>query len=308
MSDSTRDGARTPPNQPVAVPNADAPPPVLQKAQIYELFLKAFSGWPFDLKPGEKRSKYAQCVLQWNDGYATPDKFCIRSLSTSTPSVSVSQLCGMILTATEMLHRTEKKTIMRTLNNTRTDDSSADEVEDEGNGASDRECEENYLTEYLEELDIAKDEDLAENMTGEPTEEEECADDTEPSPDEDYPLDNGTLRGQRTRGQICAYAGATMTLQFRTHLFTVVIFGFYARLLRWDRSSVIVSRRFNYAERPLILFRFYKCFAQLTLAQRGRDPIISIPTQAQGQAARKAFRRYAPECWRGKALDMARSR
>ncbi|KAK0222907.1 hypothetical protein EDD85DRAFT_778756 [Armillaria nabsnona] len=143
-------------------------------------------------------------------------------------------------------------------------------------------------------------------MTGEPTEEEERADDTEPSPDEDYPFDNGTLRGQRTRGQICAYAGATMTLQFRTHLFTVVIFGSYARLLRWDRSSVIVSRRFNYAERPLILFRFYKRFAQLTLAQRGRDPRISIPTQAQGQAARKAFKRYAPECWRGKALDMAR--
>ncbi|KAK0470342.1 uncharacterized protein EV420DRAFT_1250434, partial [Desarmillaria tabescens] len=91
------------------------------------------------------------------------------------------------------------------------------------------------------------------------------------SPDEDYPFDNSTLRGQRTRGQICAYAGATMTMQFRTHLFTVLIFGPYARLLRWDRSSVIVSRRFNYAEHPLILFRFYKRFAQLTLAQRGRD-------------------------------------
>ncbi len=186
------------------------------------------------------------------------------------------------------------------------EDLSADEVEDEGNDATNEEREEDYPTEDLEELDIARDEDVAENMTGEPTEEEERADDTEPSPDEDYPFDNGTLRGQRTRGQICAYAGATMTLQFRTHLFTVVIFGSYARLLRWDRSSVIVSRRFNYAERPLILFRFYKRFAQLTLAQRGRDPRISIPTQAQGQAARKAFKRYAPECWRGKALDMAR--
>ncbi|PBK67871.1 hypothetical protein ARMSODRAFT_958904 [Armillaria solidipes] len=43
------------------------------EAQTYELFLKAFSGWPFDLKPGEKRSKYAHCVLQWNDSHATPD-------------------------------------------------------------------------------------------------------------------------------------------------------------------------------------------------------------------------------------------
>ncbi|KAK0472031.1 hypothetical protein IW261DRAFT_1666159, partial [Armillaria novae-zelandiae] len=136
-------------------------------------------------------------------------------------------------------------------------------------------------------------------MTVEPTEEKERPDDTEPLPDEDYPFDNSTHCGQRTRGQICAYAGATMTLQFRTHLFTVVIFGSYARLLRWDRSSVIVSRRFNYAEHPLILFRFYKRFAQLTLAQRGRDPRISIPTKAQGRKARRAFRNYAPECWRG---------
>ncbi|KAK0214148.1 hypothetical protein IW262DRAFT_1279178 [Armillaria fumosa] len=143
-------------------------------------------------------------------------------------------------------------------------------------------------------------------MIAKPTKEEERADGTEPSPDEDYPFDNRTLCGKRTRGQICAYAGATMTLQFRNHLFTVVIFGSYARLLRWDRSSVIVSRRFNYAEHPLILFRFYKRFAQLTLAQRGRNPRISIPTKAQGWKARRVFRSYAPECWRGEALVSVR--
>ncbi|PBK67870.1 hypothetical protein ARMSODRAFT_304611 [Armillaria solidipes] len=186
------------------------------------------------------------------------------------------------------------------------DNPSADEVDDEGNGAPDEECEENYPTEELAELDVAKDEDLKEGMIGESTEEEEHADNTEPSPDEDYPFDNSTLCGQRTRGQICAYAGATVTLQFRTHLFTVVIFGSYARLLRWDRSSVIVSHRFNYAEHPLILFRFYKRFAQLTLAQRGRDPRISIPTKAQGRRARHAFKHYAPECWRGEALISVR--
>ncbi|PBK67855.1 hypothetical protein ARMSODRAFT_1085875 [Armillaria solidipes] len=276
------------------------------EAQTYELFLKAFSGWPFDLKPGEKRSKYAQCVLQWNDSHATPDKFCdslsvdINAVDISKPTVRRTDARKLDFTNVET-HTEMKPKVWddpycdgdaasygeeddyEDIEQYASDDSSADEVKDEGNGASDGECEEDYPSEDLEELDIANDEDLAENMTGEPTEEEERADDTEPSPDEDYPFDNGTLCGQRTRGQICAYAGATMTLQFRTHLFTVVIFGSYVRLLRWDRSSVI-----------------------LILAQRGRDPRISIPTQAQGQAARKAFRRYAPECWRGKALDMAR--
>ncbi|KAK0494092.1 hypothetical protein EDD18DRAFT_1403267, partial [Armillaria luteobubalina] len=63
---------------------------------------------------------------------------------------------------------------------------------------------------------------------------------------------------------------------------------------------------FNYAEHPLILFRFYQRFAQLTLAQRGRDPRISIPTKAQGRKARHAFTRYAPGCWRGEALVSVR--
>ncbi|KAK0494083.1 hypothetical protein EDD18DRAFT_1464544 [Armillaria luteobubalina] len=109
-------------------------------------------------------------------------------------------------------------------------DPSADAV-DEENDAPDEGCEV-HPTEELLELDVAKDEDLKENMIAELAEDEEHADDTEPSPDEDYPFDNSTLCGQRTRGQISAYVGATVTLQFRTHLFTVVIFGSYARLLR----------------------------------------------------------------------------
>ncbi|KAK0222893.1 hypothetical protein EDD85DRAFT_860133 [Armillaria nabsnona] len=280
------------------------------EAQTYELFLKAFSGWPFDLKPREKRSRYAQCVLQWNDSHATPDKFCdslsvdINAVDVGKPTIRHTDARKLDFanaeTHTEMKRKVwddpycdgdaasdGEEDDYEDIEQYASDDSSADEVEDEGNKNL---------------IDIARDEDVAENMTGESTEEEERADDTELSPDEDYPFDNGTFRGQRTRGQICAYAGATMSLQFRTHFFTAVIFGSYARLLRGDHSSVIVSRRFNYAERPLILFRFYKRFAQLTLAQRGRDPRISIPTQAQGQAARKAFKRYAPEFWRGKAF------
>ncbi|KAK0193316.1 hypothetical protein F5146DRAFT_924956 [Armillaria mellea] len=144
-------------------------------------------------------------------------------------------------------------------------------------------------------------------MTGKPTE-EECADDTEPLPDEEYPFDNNTLHGQRTCSQICAYAGATMALQFWTYLFIVVIFGSYVWLLQWDRSSVIISCQFNYAEHPLIVFQFYKCFAQLNPAQHGHDLRISIPMHAQGQVARKAFRQYVPEFFIIRAPDWHQGR
>ncbi|KAF8888688.1 hypothetical protein CPB85DRAFT_1175328, partial [Mucidula mucida] len=58
--------------------------------------------------------------------------------------------------------------------------------------------------------------------------------------------ENPTDKGRNTRGQICVYAATTMTLMFRSHLFTVVVFGPYARLIRWDRRGSIVTRRFDY--------------------------------------------------------------
>ncbi|KAK0183660.1 hypothetical protein F5146DRAFT_1127193 [Armillaria mellea] len=254
------------------------------EAQTYELFIKAFSSWPFDLKSGEKRSRYAHCVLQWNNSHASVDKFCdslsvdLNTIDVGRPTIRRASTCKLDFTNVET--HTELKPNMwddpycdgdaaldceeddyEDIEQYASDDPLADDVEDKGTDASDQECEEDNET---EELDIVRDEDIAENMTGEPTEKER-GDDTEPSPDEEYPFDNDTLCGQRTRGQICAYAGATMALQFWTHLFTVVIFGSYARLLRWDRSS-------------------------LNPAQRGHDPRISIPMHAQGQTARKAFR------------------
>ncbi|KAG7444654.1 uncharacterized protein BT62DRAFT_218498 [Guyanagaster necrorhizus] len=60
------------------------------EAKTYELLLEAFSGWPFELKPEDRRPRYAHCVLQWNDSHATPDKFC-DSLSVDVNAVDVSR-------------------------------------------------------------------------------------------------------------------------------------------------------------------------------------------------------------------------
>ncbi|KAK0442042.1 uncharacterized protein EV420DRAFT_1084066 [Desarmillaria tabescens] len=65
-----------------------------------------------------------------------------------------------------------------------------------------------------------------------------------------FPFENDTLKGRETRGQISCYAGATMMFQYRSHLFTIFIHGRFARILRWDRSSAIVSKRFNYTKVP----------------------------------------------------------
>ncbi|KAK0494105.1 hypothetical protein EDD18DRAFT_1403294 [Armillaria luteobubalina] len=258
------------------------------EAQTYGLFLKAFSGWPLDLQPGEKRSKYAHCLLQWSDSHATPDKFC-NSLSVDLNAVDVGR---------PTIKRTDARKLDFANVETHTElkpklwndpycdgdaasDGEEDDYEDIEQYASDPSADE------VDEENDAPDEGCEKFIQRKSYEDEERADGTEPSPDEDYPFDNSTLCGQRTRGQISAYTGTTMDLAIPEPPFAVVIFGSYARLLRWDRSSVIVSRRFNYAEHPLILFRFYKRFAQLTLAQRGRDPRISIPTvrsRSEGEA------------------------
>ncbi|KAG7442422.1 uncharacterized protein BT62DRAFT_905964, partial [Guyanagaster necrorhizus] len=75
--------------------------------------------------------------------------------------------------------------------------------------------------------------------------------------------------------QIASYAGAIMMLQYRSHLFTILICGRFARFIRWDRTGAIVSRRFDYTKRPDLVFDFYKRFSQLSPSQRGNDTNVS---------------------------------
>ncbi|KAA1477023.1 hypothetical protein DENSPDRAFT_854072 [Dentipellis sp. KUC8613] len=74
-----------------------------------------------------------------------------------------------------------------------------------------------------------------------------------------------------TRGQIIAYASANLELQFRTFVFSVLILGRFARLIRWDRSGAIVTRRIDYVEDPKPLVEFLWRYNFLSDAQRGYD-------------------------------------
>ncbi|KAF4605919.1 hypothetical protein EYR40_004711 [Pleurotus pulmonarius] len=131
----------------------------------------------------------------------------------------------------------------------------------------------------------------------------EVVEDREPTPSEDYPFENDTKQGQSTRGQIASYAGVTMAMQFRTHLFNVLVCGRYARFIRWDRSCAIVTRRFDYTTYPLIIFDFYKRFAQLDDVQRGLYPNIRKLSRPDGMKAVEMMRKYATSYFSGERAD-----
>jgi hypothetical protein len=61
-------------------------------------------------------------------------------------------------------------------------------------------------------------------------------------------FENSTEASRDTQGQITSYAVAQLATQFRSHIFTVLVCGGYARILRWDRSGAIVTAAFDYRE------------------------------------------------------------
>lgn len=86
------------------------------------------------------------------------------------------------------------------------------------------------------------------------------------------PKDRKDPKGQ-TLGQICAYATAHMANQFRSHVFSVLVFRDYARILRWDRAGVVVTEKIYFAPvtvHPLAEF-FYR-YAGASAEARGVDP------------------------------------
>ncbi|KAJ3520577.1 hypothetical protein NMY22_g12693 [Coprinellus aureogranulatus] len=96
-----------------------------------------------------------------------------------------------------------------------------------------------------------------------------------------------------------AYAGATMATQYLSHLFTVIVAGNLARLIRWDRCSAVVTEAFDITLKPLFLFEFFQRLRQLTTEQRGISPHVQPATAAEEQLARTLMAHISPELWLG---------
>ncbi|KAI0645233.1 hypothetical protein C8Q79DRAFT_1011319 [Trametes meyenii] len=71
--------------------------------------------------------------------------------------------------------------------------------------------------------------------------------------------------------QILSYSNLIFERQQRTHHFTVMVCGTYARLVRWDRSGAVFSERFNYKTEPHKLGRFFWRFSRMSPDARGHD-------------------------------------
>ncbi|KAG2030244.1 hypothetical protein BDR03DRAFT_878788, partial [Suillus americanus] len=77
-----------------------------------------------------------------------------------------------------------------------------------------------------------------------------------------------------TLGQITSYAAAQLGAQYRTHAFSVLIVRSLARIIRWDREGVLVTRAFDYNEHPH-LADFFRRFSQASPALRGVDTSVT---------------------------------
>lgn len=92
------------------------------------------------------------------------------------------------------------------------------------------------------------------------------------------------------RGQMTLYATRMQRYQFRTFVFSVGIFGHVARLFRWDRSGVVVSKPIMYSgEGNRELSEFFHRFDLANRTQRGWDPTVSDATPEQSAAFTKAI-------------------
>jgi len=100
--------------------------------------------------------------------------------------------------------------------------------------------------------------------------------------------------GLRTRisalGQNAHYAHTIQSRQFRTCVFSLSISGSRARILRWDRSGVLVTEAFDYKADPQILIDFVWRFVRAKDHQRGFDPTaVTVDSNEDRDLFRKAI-------------------
>ena len=108
------------------------------------------------------------------------------------------------------------------------------------------------------------------------------------------PLLNQAPKGVLTAGQITAYAALQLDSQYRTHTFSVLIIGEYARLIRWDRSGAIVTAPIYYRQDPALL-DFFTSYDQAEKQVRGHDDTVRIATQAESRKAANADPAFAAQ-------------
>ena len=96
--------------------------------------------------------------------------------------------------------------------------------------------------------------------------------------------------------QSASYAHVVQTRQFRTCVYSISVVGTTARLLRWDRSGVVVTEPFNYKASPEHLIGFVWRFSKATNEQRGFDrSAVAVTSEAEKRQFVDAIRKHVGE-------------
>ncbi|KAL1939424.1 hypothetical protein VTO73DRAFT_9980 [Trametes versicolor] len=112
--------------------------------------------------------------------------------------------------------------------------------------------------------------------------------------------DNLKRRAERAFGQHITYALEIQARQHRVHLFSISIAGSYARLLRWDRSGIIVTESFDLLVRPDLLSEFLARFAFASEHERGHDGSMEAASPQEELLFRDVVTKYVQD-----QLDLA---
>ncbi|TFY69131.1 hypothetical protein EVG20_g3283 [Dentipellis fragilis] len=107
---------------------------------------------------------------------------------------------------------------------------------------------------------------------------------------DDYVFEKTSKEATKARGQLISYAAAHMSTQFRCFCFSICIINETdARLMRWDRSGVIVTERFNFTQEDSPLADFLWRFNHLNGVQRGFDLSVTPASDEETRLARDDF-------------------
>lgn len=105
-------------------------------------------------------------------------------------------------------------------------------------------------------------------------------------------FERDTQRARRVRGQLALYAAEMFGHQQRTHLFQILIMGTYARFIRWDRSGIIASERFDYTNHPMILAEFLWRHNHMSDEVKGWDVTAKVASPAENDVFMDRVRQY----------------
>ncbi|KAH9949651.1 hypothetical protein B0H21DRAFT_819824 [Amylocystis lapponica] len=102
--------------------------------------------------------------------------------------------------------------------------------------------------------------------------------------DDDDPLNSfeaTALKRKANRGQIIHSASEIFLRQHRCFLYSVIILGTSARIIRWDRSGALVTTKFDYKKQPQAICEFLWYFGRMSAEDQGYDPSVVPVTKEE---------------------------